>query len=100
MSKTLSVRCPDCDCALSIDAETGAIVHHQTAKKPIAGGKTFDDLFHDLDEQKERASKVFDQEKAALEDRDRLLDERFEQAMKRAQENPDEAPPKRPFELD
>lgn len=33
-------------------------------------------------------------------DRDRLLEEKFRAAMERAAEEPDEGPPKRPFDLD
>ncbi len=39
-------------------------------------------------------------EMAALKDRDRLLEEKFEEALKRAEEEPDDAPPPRPFDLD
>ena len=101
MGEKLTIRCPDCDSELVIDSDTGAILHHQQAKVAPGGGKTFDDLFQDLDDQKERAEQLFDQEKAALKDSDRLLEERFEEAMKRAEEGPDdEPPPLRPFDLD
>ena len=37
----------------------------------------------DLDVQKQRAEEIFDQEHAALEDRDRLMERRFEEALKK-----------------
>ncbi len=36
----------------------------------------------------------------ALEDRDRLLEEKFREAVKNAEDDPDEGPPVRPFDLD
>ena len=38
-------------------------------------------------------------EKAAMADKDRILEEKFREAMKRAEEEPD-LPPKRPFDMD
>ncbi len=97
---TITVTCPDCGCELKIDTATGTVLHHRAAKRPLAGGHTFDDLLQGLDDQKARAEAVFEREKAAFEDRDRLLEEKFRQAMKRAEEDPDENPPLRPFDLD
>lgn len=96
----LSVRCPDCGSDLTVDAATGEVLAHRKAKEPIGGGKSFDALLSDLDSQKSRAEELFERERAALADRDRLLEEKFREAMKRAEEEPDEAPPKRPFDLD
>jgi hypothetical protein len=98
--RKLTVQCPDCGSDLVIDATTGAILSHRKAKQPIAGGKDFDSLFKGLDEEKSRAEDIFQREVAAMKDRDRILDEKFREAMKRAEEDPDEGPPRRPFDLD
>ncbi|HXT22768.1 MAG TPA: hypothetical protein VN923_18620 [Thermoanaerobaculia bacterium] len=98
--KRLQVRCPDCDSDLTIDAETGQVLSHRRAKQPVAGGKDFDSLMRGLDESKARAEAVFEQEKAAMKDRSRLLDEKFEEALRRAEEEPADVPPPRPFDLD
>lgn len=102
MSETrkLTVKCPECDSELVVDAATGAILSHKKAKQPIAGGKDFDSLLRGLDEDKARAEDVFAREVAAMKDRDRLLEEKFREAMRRAEEEPDEGPPRRPFDLD
>ncbi len=99
-TRKLTVRCPDCGSDLTIDAETGEILFHKKAKQPIAGGQTFDDLFAGMKAQKSRADEIFEREKAALKDRERLLDEKFKEAVKRAEEEPDEGRPIRPFDLD
>ena len=102
MSETrkLTVRCPECDSDLIIDAATGQILSHRRAKQPVGGGKDFDTLFQSLDEGKARAEDIFAREVAALKDRDRILEEKFREALRRAEEDPDEGPPPRPFDLD
>jgi hypothetical protein len=99
-TRKLTVRCPDCNSDLVIDATTGQVLSHRKAKQPIAGGKDFDALLKGLDEDKERAEDIFQREVAAMKDRDRLLEEKFREAMRRAEEEPDEGPPRRPFDLD
>ena len=96
----LTLRCPDCDSHLVVDAATGEVLFHRKAKEPIAGGKDFDALLSGLDEQKEQAENIFSREMEAIKDRDRLLEDKFKEAMKRAAEDPDDAPPPRPFDLD
>src|SRR4051794_3009614 len=95
----LHVRCPDCDSELVIDAATGEVLSHRMAKRPLAGGKDFDSLMRGLGESKARAEAVFEQEKAAMKDRQRLLDEKFEAALRRVEEEPADTPPPRPFDL-
>jgi len=99
-TRSLTIHCPDCDAHLVIDAATGEILAHRAAKQPLAGGKDFETLLEDLDRDKDEAEEVFAQEMAAMKDRDRLLEEKFKQAMERAKEEPDDVPPPRPFDLD
>lgn len=103
MDKTkqkLHLRCPGCQAELVVDARTGHILHHRQAKRPAAGGKDFDALMKDLDRDKSHAEELFERERAALKDRDRLLEEKFKEAMERAREEDDETPPPRPFDFD
>lgn len=102
MSETrkLTIRCPECNSDLVVDAETGQILSHRKPKQPLAGGKDFDSLFQSLGEEKARAEDTFAREVAALKDRDRILEEKFREALRRAEEEPDEGPPPRPFDLD
>ena len=98
--KNLNLRCPECEAHLVIDSATGEVLAHRKAKQPLAGGKDFDTLLEDLDRDKLEAEEVFEREVAAMKDRDRLLEEKFQQALKRAEEEPDDVPPPRPFDLD
>lgn len=99
-SGRLSVRCPDCSSELVVDAATGEVLSHRRAKQPPAGGKDLDSLLQGLDQDKARTEDIFQREVAAMKDRDRLLEEKFKEAMRRAEENPDEGRPPRPFDLD
>jgi hypothetical protein len=96
----LTATCPDCGCTLTIDAATGAVLHHRPAVAPPAAGKSFEELFQGLDDDKRRAEEVFAREQAAFNDRDRLMEERFREALKRAEESPDDEPPPSPFDFD
>lgn len=99
-TRKLAVACPDCGSALTVDAATGEVLAHRAPKRPPAGGRDFDDLLAGLDSDRARAEETFERARAAERDRDRLLEEKFREALKRAEEEPDEGPPRRPFDLD
>lgn len=98
--RNLKLRCPECDAHLVVDSATGEVLAHRKAKQALAGGKDFDTLLQDLDRDKIEAEEIFEREVAAMKDRDRLLEEKFQEAMKRAEEEPDDVPPVRPIDLD
>jgi hypothetical protein len=99
-TRKLTLRCPDCQSELVVDAATGEILSHRKAKQPLAGGKDFDSLLKGLEDDKNKAEDIFQREVAALKDRDRIMEEKFREAMRRAEEDPDQGPPQRPFDLD
>ncbi len=96
----LTVRCPECDADLVIDAGTGTVLFHKKRKEEPAAGKDFEQLFQELEDEKTQAEATFTREVAALQDRDRVLEEKFREAMKQAEDSPDDEPPPRPFDLD
>ncbi len=99
-NEKLTAECPDCGWELVIDVATGQVLYHTSANKPPAEGKDFDSLFADLDASKSKADELFDREVTAFKDRDRLLDEKFKEAMERVDEVDDGTPPIRPWDLD
>lgn len=99
-TRKLTVRCPECSSELVVDAATGEVLGHRKPKQPLAGGKDFDSLLRGLDEEKAHAEDVFQREVAALKDRDRILEEKFREALRRAEEEPSDVRPPRPFDLD
>lgn len=91
-----SVICPCCEATLVIDAQTGALLAHEEKKKALA---SFEDLKGELDKQKELREQLFAQEMSSQKDRERLLDEKFREALKRADSEPD-APFRNPLDMD
>lgn len=96
----LRIRCPECGCDLTVDVESGQVLFHKGAVKEPGGGRDFDQLLAGLDESKDRAAEVFRREVSAVKEHDRLMEEKFREAMRRAEEEPDSEPPLRPWELD
>lgn len=97
-SRKLTLRCPDCASHLVLDAVTGEVLFHEKVRDPAAGGKNFDELLDDIDRDKAQAEEVFEREVAAYDDRDRLLEEKFRQALERADD--DDGPPPSPFDFE
>ena len=91
-----SITCPCCDATLTIDAATGALIAHEEKKK-IHG--SFDDLRGELSKKKELREQIFAQEMSSMKDRERLLDEKFKEALKRA-DTDSGIPFRNPLDLD
>jgi hypothetical protein len=91
-----TILCPCCEAALIIDAQTGALLSHEEKKKVLG---SFEDLKENLAKQKEARENIFAQEMSSMKDRERLLEEKFKEAMKRAENEP-LTPFKNPLDLD
>ena len=92
----LSVICPCCEATLTIDAKSGAVLAHEEKKKSHG---SFEDLRGELDKKKALREQLFAQEQQAQKDRERLLEEKFREAFKRAEGDTDK-PFKNPLDLD
>ncbi len=88
--------CPCCEAKLTIDAQTGALLSHEEKKKVLG---SFEDLKSDLSKQKDLRDQLFAQEMSSQKDRERLLEEKFKEAMKKA-ETDKGLPFKNPLDLD
>ncbi len=99
-SENLKVECPICRGELVVDVASGRVLLHKEAPEPVAGGHSFDDLLAEVDSSKQRADEVFAREMNALEDRDRLMEEKFRAALEKAEQEPEDEPPVRPWDLD
>ena len=91
-----TIICPCCDSVLTIDAQTGSLLSHEEKKKPLG---TFEDLKNDLTKQKEKVDNIFAQEMSSQKDRERILEEKFQAALKRADKDSDK-PFKNPLDFD
>jgi hypothetical protein len=91
-----TIICPCCESKLTIDAQTGALISHEDKIKPLA---SFDEMVKGLDKQKQVREQIFAQELSSMKDRDRILEEKFQEAMKRAEKDKDK-PYLNPLDLD
>jgi hypothetical protein len=91
-----TIICPCCEAKLTIDAQTGSLISHDEKTKPLA---SFDEMVKGLDKQKQVREQIFAQELNSMKDRDRILEEKFQDAMKRAEKEKDK-PYLNPLDLD
>lgn len=97
-SKSWTVICPCCEAAIVVDAQTGAIISHEEKAKPLA---SFEQMAKEMERQKKLREQVFSQELGSVKDRERLLEEKFKEAMKRAEKDKDKDKPYRgPLDYD
>jgi hypothetical protein len=96
MPEALDVTCPCCEALLKVDPETGSVVWADRKKAPP---KDFDDLVERVGRQKSVLDEKFARSVRATKHKGELLDKKFEEARRRAQQNPDEKPP-HPFDND
>jgi hypothetical protein len=92
----VSINCPCCETVITIDTTTGSILSYDEKKK-VTG--TFEDLKGHLDKQGELRDQIFAQEMSSMKDRERILEEKFKEAMKKADLN-GAVPFKNPLDLD
>ena len=91
-----TVICPCCEAVLTLDAGTGAILAHEEKKKTLG---SFDDLKGQAEKQKQVRDQLFEQEMSSMKDRSRILDEKFNEALKRA-DNEKDKPFQNPLDMD
>lgn len=91
-----SIHCPCCEATITIDAATGAILSHEEKKKILG---SFEDLKGQLSKQAELRDQLFAQEMSSQKDRERLLEEKFKEAMKNADKETGK-PYRNPLDMD
>lgn len=91
-----TIICPCCEATLTVDAHTGAILAHEEKAKKLG---SFEDLKGELEKQKAARENIFAQEMSSQKDRQRILEEKFQEALKRADTDSDK-PFKNPLDLD
>jgi len=91
-----SIICPCCEANLTVDVHTGAILAHEEKKKVLG---SFEDLKNELSKKSETRDQIFAQEMSSQKDRERLLEEKFQEALKRADKDTDK-PFLNPLDMD
>ncbi len=91
---SIQVRCTCCDAVLTVDPKTGEVLFTKKPKKELA---SFEEALLKVKQDQETAEDRFRDAFQKEEGRMKLVDKRFEEAMKHADELED---PIRPLDLD
>ncbi len=97
MSKNFEITCPCCEATIVIDRLSGEILLHKEKEKK--SGLSLEAMVSNLGAEKTEAQKHFDRQMEAQKDRARILEEKFKEAMQRADKDPDKKP-FNPMDLD
>ena len=98
-AESFEVACPCCSATLKVDPETRAVISHVAPIKPKMFSD-FDSAAKAMREQEGRKESLFRQAVDAERNKADLLEKKFQEAVKKAKESPDEGRPIRDFELD
>ena len=92
MSDTkFEITCPCCEATIVVDRATGVVLHHAEKKDPSRAG-SIAEIMQGLAAKKESSERLFEREMSSMKDRERILDEKLQEAMRRAKESKDEKP--------
>ncbi len=98
MLREFEITCPGCQGWIIIDLETGEVLRHgkkkeSRKKKEKVDPKKFQEAMDKLKKREDSGDETFADAVRSVEETKRKLEDAFEQAKKRAAENPDERPP-------
>ena len=96
MAKNFEILCPCCEATIVIDRVTGEVLLHKAKEKK--SGQSLEAMVSNLATQKSEMEKFFDKQMESQKDRARILEEKFKEAMERADKS--EKPLVNPMDLD
>ena len=96
MAKNFEITCPCCEATIVVDRISGEVLLHKA--KEIRTGGSLESMVAGLETQKSEAAKRFDRQLESQKDRSRILEERFKEALQRAEQSDEKFV--NPFDLD
>jgi len=96
MPEAVDVDCPCCGAQLKVDPETGAVVW---SAKPQQPARDLDDLVSAVRSRRSELDEKFARSVKQNKNQKEILERKFEEARRRAAEDPDRRPPN-PFDYD
>ena len=82
----LEITCPSCEATLVVDRVSGEVLLHKAKERRGPGG-SLDAMVAGLEAQKSDAAKRFEKQLESQKDRSRILEERFKEALERAEKS-------------
>jgi hypothetical protein len=80
------IHCPCCEALIVIDRISGEVLLHKVKESRGPGG-SLDAMVAGLEAQKSEAAKRFDRQLESQKDRSRILEEKFREALQRAEKD-------------
>ena len=90
MAKNFEITCPCCATLLVVDRISGEVLLHKVKETKVGGG-SLESMVSSLEAQKHEAARRFDKQIESQKDRARILEEKFREALERAEKS-DEKP--------
>jgi uncharacterized Zn finger protein (UPF0148 family) len=94
---SFTVTCPCCEAKLTLDPELGAVIAHEEPP-PRREAHSLGDAFSKLVTKSAEREERFRQQMQAESQKDKVLDRKFRESLKKAKDSPD--PPRRPYDYD
>lgn len=91
------IQCPCCEALIVVDRISGEVLLHK-AKESRGPGGSLDAMVAGLETQKSEAAKRFERQLESQKDRARILEEKFKEALQRAEKSDDKYV--NPFDMD
>ena len=80
--KNFEINCPCCESLIVIDRVTGEVLFHKVKERKSS--QSLESMVSGLDAQKSEMAKRFEKEMESQKDRSRILEEKFKEALERA----------------
>ncbi|HUJ12398.1 MAG TPA: 2-nitropropane dioxygenase [Thermoanaerobaculia bacterium] len=94
--KNFEIQCPCCEATIVVDRMTGEILLHKAKEKKA--NQSLESMVSNLQTQKGEMEKFFEKQIESQKDRSRILEEKFKEAMQRADKS--DKPLINPLDLD
>jgi sulfate adenylyltransferase subunit 1 (EFTu-like GTPase family) len=85
MAKNFEITCPCCEATIVVDRLSGEVLLHKEKEIKVKG--SLESMVAGLESQKSEASKRFDRQLESQKDRARILEEKFKEALERAEKS-------------
>jgi len=85
MAKNFEVTCPCCEATIIVDRLSGEVLLHKAKEVRTTG--SLESMVAGLESQKSEAAKRFERQLESQKDRSRLLEEKFKEALERAEKS-------------
>jgi len=82
VAKNFEITCPCCDAQIVIDRISGEVLMHKAKERKSS--QSLEAMVSGLQEQKTEIAKRFEKEMESQKDRSRILEEKFKEALERA----------------